>query len=134
MQHDLHVLIKQQRNKLGLTQAQVAAHLGFKSADYICLVEQGLRNMDLDKIPALAEILKMNSSEVCRMALEQQYPIFSQCVLKEKLFRAVPLYNPEVRHAVERLSHLPQELRQMAINVINVLYEKESRPQRVRAA
>jgi transcriptional regulator with XRE-family HTH domain len=126
-QLSLSEFIRRRRNELSLTQAHVALRMGFKSPDYISLLEQGMRNLDLDKVPALAGILQIDAAMLCKMALEDQYPIMAKCLLKST--KSIRLTSPvftEVDAAAEKLHALPREERQMVVNMVNMLAEKQN--------
>ena len=65
--------IRQRRQQLNLTQAEVADELGV-TADCVTLVELGYRRLDLDRIPALAGALNLNRRQLCRQALRERAP------------------------------------------------------------
>ncbi len=66
-------LIRHRREELNLTQAEVATKLGV-TADCITLVELGYRRLDLDRIPALADAVRLNRRQLCRQALRERAP------------------------------------------------------------
>ena len=66
-------LIRHRREQLDLTQQEVAGKIGVTS-DCITLVELGYRRLDLDRIPALANALKLNRRRLCRQALQERAP------------------------------------------------------------
>ena len=66
-------LIRHRRQELNLTQAEVADKLGV-TADCITLAELGYRRLDLDRIPILADALKLNRRQLCRQALQERAP------------------------------------------------------------
>ena len=70
---DFSRLIRHRRQELNLTQAEVADKLGV-TADCITLVELGYRRLDLNRIPALADALKLNRRQLCRQALQERAP------------------------------------------------------------
>lgn len=53
-------ILKQKREKLGLTQREIADHLGYSTAQYISNIERGACEVPKEKIDDLAEILKCN--------------------------------------------------------------------------
>jgi transcriptional regulator with XRE-family HTH domain len=123
--------IRKKRTGLGLTQAKVADRMGFKSPDYMSLVEQGLRNVDLDRIPQLAEILQVDPAELGKMALEHMYPVLSHCLIKGKGLKTSSNVVTDVDVATEKLKLLPRDERQLVVNMINMLHEKQHSGQRV---
>ena len=66
-------LVRHRREELNLTQAEVATKLGV-TADCITLVELGYRRLDLDRIPALADAVRLNRRQLCRQALRERAP------------------------------------------------------------
>jgi transcriptional regulator with XRE-family HTH domain len=69
--------IRQRRLELGRTQREVAAAIGISSADFISLVEQGHRRLELERVPALAQVLELDPALLCRQALEARAPQFA---------------------------------------------------------
>jgi len=76
-------LIRHRREELNLTQAEVATKVGVTS-DAITLVELGYRRLDLDRIPALADALKLNRRQLCRQALQERAPELYQQLFRSK--------------------------------------------------
>jgi len=70
---DLSRRIRRRRRELSLTQQEVATRVGV-TADHITLVEGGYRRLDLDRIPDLADALRLDRTELCREALEERAP------------------------------------------------------------
>jgi transcriptional regulator with XRE-family HTH domain len=56
--------IRRIREAKGLTQAQVAQKLGYRSVPGYCRIETGHRRIRLEHIGPLAEILGVNVSEI----------------------------------------------------------------------
>jgi transcriptional regulator with XRE-family HTH domain len=76
-------LIRRRREELNLTRAEVAEQIGV-TTDAITLVELGYRRLDLDRVPALADALKLNRRHLCRQALQERAP-----QLYRQLFRQI---------------------------------------------
>ena len=76
-------LIRHRREELNLTQQQVAEKMGVTS-DAITLVELGYRRLDLDRIPALADALKLNRRQLCRQALQERAPELFRQLFRER--------------------------------------------------
>ena len=74
----LQRLIRERRKELkksdGLTQTDIARAIGIQSPEFITLLEQGRRNIDLNRIPQLADVLKINRKDLCRLALYEAAP------------------------------------------------------------
>ncbi len=64
-------ILKRRRQELGLLQPDIARAIGLKSADFISLVESGQRSIDLNRIPALARILKLNAKDLVLTAIHE---------------------------------------------------------------
>src|SRR6478609_1198180 len=69
----LSQLLRHRRGVLRLTQAQVAAELSIEP-ESVSLWENDRRRPELDKLPRLAVVLKVNSADLCRLALFQWHP------------------------------------------------------------
>lgn len=68
-------IIRGRRTELDLKQADVARAVGVGSPDYISMLESGNRQLDLDRVPALAKVLKLDPRELTSLALLEQFPI-----------------------------------------------------------
>jgi transcriptional regulator with XRE-family HTH domain len=68
-------IIRARRIALGYTQETVATAVGWTAAEMVSLVESGHRSPNLDRIPALARKLELDSLELCLVALAESYPI-----------------------------------------------------------
>lgn len=75
MTHFAH-FIRQRRQQLGKTQAQVAAACGITQGA-ITLIELGQRQMDLKHLVPLAQVLETNLADLSRLALEVRVPGFA---------------------------------------------------------
>lgn len=121
-------LIRKRRQELGITQNDIAKAVGVTSPDFICLVEKGVRRLDLDRIPTLAELLRVDPAELCALALGEQFPMLAQTLIRSNALRNrfsghIPT---EVNVAAERLGHMTPLSRRLALNMINTLYEQET--------
>src|SRR4051794_40497893 len=67
-------VIRRRRVGLGLTQVDVATGLNIEP-ESVSLWENDRRHMELDKLPRLAIILKVNAADLCRLALFQWHPL-----------------------------------------------------------
>ncbi len=73
MHTKLKKLIRERREALGLTQADLARYLGVQP-EFICLIEGGRRRPDLDRLPRLAEVLDLDAGRLCRLAIYERAP------------------------------------------------------------
>ncbi len=74
---NFRLYIRQRRQELDKTQRQVAQACGV-TPDYIALIEGGLRRLDLERIPLLADALEVSRAQLCRQALAERAPQFYQ--------------------------------------------------------
>jgi transcriptional regulator with XRE-family HTH domain len=116
-------LIRSRRNELSLTQQEVAEKVGVKSGEYISLVESGVRNLDLDRIPRLAEALRVNSAMLARMALAEQYPLLAASLEKPKR-GARPNLSATEESILHKLKELPYQAQQLVANTVDVLHHQ----------
>jgi ribosome-binding protein aMBF1 (putative translation factor) len=79
------VFIREQRERLHMTQRHIANKLGFKSAEAVGMIEAGKRQLDLDKVPVLAVTLECDVVWLCCLAIREQCP-----ALGEVLFDVEP--------------------------------------------
>jgi len=70
--------IRERREQLkeseGLTQTKIANAIGIASPEFITMLEQGRRNLDLNKVSRLADVLKLDRKELCKLALYEAAP------------------------------------------------------------
>lgn len=66
-------LLRQRRAALQLKQAQVATELHVQP-ESVGHWETGRRRMELDKLPRIAGILRLNEADVCRLAQFEWHP------------------------------------------------------------
>ncbi len=71
----LHLVLRQRREELGLRQADIAEVLRI-TAESVTQWERGRRRMELDKLPRIAEILKLSARDICERALAEFHPRF----------------------------------------------------------
>ncbi len=57
----------------GLTQREIADRVGFKHANIITMMKQGLTRVPLDRVPALAQTLGLNQSRFLLVAIEEYH-------------------------------------------------------------
>ena len=68
-------ILRRRRIELRLRQAEIAAELRVEP-ETIGHWESGRRRMELDKIPRLASILRLDARDLCRRALSEWHPRF----------------------------------------------------------
>jgi len=57
----------------GLTQREIADRVGFKHANIITMMKQGLTRVPLDRIPALAQMLGLDQTTFLLVAIEEYH-------------------------------------------------------------
>jgi transcriptional regulator with XRE-family HTH domain len=144
--------IRERREELkdseGLTQTKIASAIGIASPEFITMLEKGRRNLDLNKVPMLADVLKIDRKDLCKLALYEAAPsLYAELfdtlsppgVRKEVLTEngeVIPsstmVLTGEMVYAVQRLVRLPDELRRSVERLIEALDEYVSPPYRGR--
>ena len=78
--------IKDRRKALGMTQQELAEKMGFKTRSHISLIEQGERNIPVNKIKKLAKILDISpeylvgwANDISDKTLDLNNNISKQC-------------------------------------------------------
>jgi transcriptional regulator with XRE-family HTH domain len=124
--------IKSRRYELGITQQEIAKTVGIASADYLSLVESGKRRLELDRIPLLASVLKVNPKELCQMALNESCPAMASVIFGTELVKAPDedLTNKGEKESFHRLMMLDRTQRQPILDTIDVLFESRYRQRR----
>jgi hypothetical protein len=82
-------LIYTKRNQLGMTLNDVGILAGFKSGDYLSLIERGKRAPDLDRVPRLAEALRIEPKLLCEAWILQFHPLAAEALGIESTFEDV---------------------------------------------
>jgi transcriptional regulator with XRE-family HTH domain len=67
--------IKARRLELNLTQSQLVERMGLRSPEFIHMLENNLRKMDLNRIPLLADALQVDRGDLTRIAMREYYPL-----------------------------------------------------------
>lgn len=67
-------LIKENRKKLGLTQKELAAKLGYKYGNFIGMLEKGQAIFPIERWEQFAKILEIPSQEMLKAIIEERYP------------------------------------------------------------
>jgi transcriptional regulator with XRE-family HTH domain len=137
-------VIRFRRKELGLTQAVVAQALDIKSSEFIGMVENGYRSLELNKIPRLAHVLELNRERLCRLALFEHAPQFALSVFGTAVDTFVPANQlsdtsarvemaPEQIEFFGQLYALPTSLRQYILDLTSMFTTLvRERPNRLR--
>lgn len=125
----MHV-IRNRREELGLSRADVARAMGIKSSEFIGMIENGIRNLELNKVPRLADVLKIDPTDLCRLALFESAPLMAMSLfgvkpkdyqprkvdkVKESEFKLTP----EQAAVQMKLFGLPSSIRNTVIQLID---------------
>jgi transcriptional regulator with XRE-family HTH domain len=89
----LHHLLRSRRQALGLTQWQIAQELGV-GPETISLWEKGSRRMELNRVPRLAAVLRLNPKDLCQTALAEWHPAFFAGLFPAPSSRPLPAHTP----------------------------------------
>jgi transcriptional regulator with XRE-family HTH domain len=119
-----------------LTQTDIARAIGIESPEFITMLEQGRRNLDLNKVPRLADVLKLDRKDMCKLALYEAAPSLyaelfgtslpptvTEAVLDEDLDEPPRMIavTSELLYPVELLMKLPEPLRESVERLIGDL-------------
>lgn len=118
-------LLKHRRKELGLLQPDIASAIGVKSADFISLVESGQRSMDLNRIPALARVLRLNAKDLVLTAIREQWPEAAVVLTSSRTNRGLPTLTEEAELA-SKLSRLSAEGRHIILSLTDRMLSLES--------
>ena len=118
-------VLKHRRQELGLLQPDIARAIGVKSADFISLVESGQRSMDLNRIPALARVLKLNAKDLVLLAIHEQWPEAAAVLTAGRTSSGLKTLSEEAELA-GRLSRLSAESRRLIFSLVDHLLSLES--------
>jgi len=118
-------VLKHHRQELGLLQPDIARAIGVKSADFISLVESGQRSMDLNRIPALARVLKLNAKDLVLLAIHEQWPEASAVLKAGRMSAGLKTLSEEAELA-GKLSRLSLESRRLIFSLVDHLLSLES--------
>jgi len=118
-------VLKHRRQELGLLQPDIARAIGVKSADFISLVESGQRSMDLNRIPALARVLKLNAKDLLLLAIHEQWPEAATVLTAGRSSPGLKTLSEEAELA-GKLSRLSLETRRLIFSLVEHLLSLES--------
>jgi transcriptional regulator with XRE-family HTH domain len=121
----LQEVLKHRRQELGLRQPDIARAIGLKSADFISLVESGQRSIDLNRIPALARILKLNAKDLVLMAIHEQWPEAAVVLTSGRTNRGLETLSEDGELA-SKLSRLSAESRHIILSLTDRMLSLES--------
>lgn len=123
-------VLKHRRKELDLLQPDIARAIGVKSADFISLVESGRRSMDLNRIPALARVLKLNAKDLLLLAIYEQWPEAAVVLTAGRNSSAFALSSDEGELA-RKLSRLSLGTRRILNNLTDHLISLQSPSKRI---
>jgi transcriptional regulator with XRE-family HTH domain len=125
--------LRRRRAELGLTQLDVAKAVDYKNAEYIGLLENPEKNsvsrkLNPDKLPRLAEILKVPLKDLAKLYLEEHSPVLAMALFSggAEIRRGAFRLNHEDEFVV-KLKTLPIDTREPIIKMVNSLYEQAHR-------
>lgn len=123
-------VLKHRRQELGLLQPDIAKAIGVKSADFISLVESGQRSMDLNRIPALARVLKLNAKDLVLLAIHEQWPEAAAVLKAGRASPGLKTLSEEAELA-SKLSRLSLDSRRLIFTAVDHLLTVESPSKRL---
>ncbi len=125
--------IRERRKELGRSQADIARAIGIDSPEFISMLELGVRRIDLNRVPALARALELDSSTLCQHALWEAAPemfrtLFGENYAPGRVEPAPPeeprtlKVSPDMADFWERYTSLPEQLRLAIDTIVKSLY------------
>jgi transcriptional regulator with XRE-family HTH domain len=126
----LGAVIRHFRTREGLSQVAVAKEMGHKTPEWLGLIEGGLRSIDLEKIPRLAGILKVDATDLAVLAMFEYYPGVSSLLFptrggltpRDAAGEQVQLLPETLEHA-QRFETLSVEHRQLVDGMARALMQ-----------
>lgn len=110
---NLNEILSERRKELGLTLDEVATFVGVNKATVSRWESGGIDNMRLDKIPKLAEILKLSPALIMGMSQWEPGPIHRdpipyqlEHILKEKLIYKGVVLNEDDKEKIKKALEL----------------------------
>lgn len=98
--------LRQRRTALRLKQAEIAAELRVEP-ETVGHWESGRRRMELDKIPRLAVILRLDGKDLCRRALSEWHPRFHDTLFGADQLQTSPCLEESRQNAGSGRNPLP---------------------------
>lgn len=89
------------------------------------MVESGQRSIDLNRIPALARILKLNAKNLVLMAIREQWPAAAIALASGRASRGLETLSEEGELA-SKLSRLSAESRHIILSLTERMLSLES--------
>ncbi len=76
-------VVKFYRNKRGLSQMSVSKAVGHKTAEWLGMIENNVRALDIEKIPAIAGLLRLDARDLLRIAMFEYYPKVAEALFPD---------------------------------------------------
>lgn len=128
----LSEIMYERRTELGMSASDLARALNIKSSEFIGMVERGRRNLELNRVPMLADALKLDSEALCRLALFEAAPQIAMRLFGRKINDFDPKpdktgkiaskITPEQLEFNNKLYSLPSPLRVTVLHLIDQFF------------
>ena len=115
----------QRRTALGLTQRHVAQGLGLRTDEFIGLMERGLRQPNLERLPELAAVLRTPVFVLFRLAIRDVYPGLALILFRKTAGFRKSNRPPKTYDLMDRLDSLSPNVRRTIVNMIDRLHEEQ---------
>jgi len=144
-------IIRRRRLELGLLQVDVARRLGVRSSEFIGMLEKGGsvpggRNLELNKVPRMADALQLSRKDLTRLALFETAPMAAMTLFGDQ----ISLYEvrnskfkfgtpretnmtPEQIDVVNKIFALPDSIRATVLSTIDQFAKAYTTPKMGRA-
>ena len=119
-------MLRTRREELELTKAELAAKLTL-SASFIDVLETGRRGCNLDDLPRIADLLKLDARAVAKVYLAEKHATFYRAIFSEPPDAVVPLASTPVEDTYWRIDQLPRRERGIVEALVFALYDLSTR-------
>lgn len=108
----------EQRNKIGMTQEELAAKLGYKHKTSINKIELGFSDIPRKKLPAFAEALRCSVNYLVNgeQSIEQ--------MIADAEFDAYVSSDPEIKNMIKKFVALPIDKKQAVKDLVERLFNE----------
>jgi transcriptional regulator with XRE-family HTH domain len=115
------LFIRRRRRELSLTQREVAAALKVSAPEFVGMIEAGIRKPNFERLPALAEVLKVSTLEMIQLAFADVYPSLVGYLTSEQTAQTA-----KANRMGQKLYALAPSIRQPIIKMIDKFYAERS--------
>jgi transcriptional regulator with XRE-family HTH domain len=115
-------MLRTRREELGFTKAELAKKLTL-SASFIDVLETGRRGCNLDELPRIAAVLKLDAGAVAKVYLAERHAEFYRSLFPGAPDAVVPRASMQVEDTYWRMEQLPRRERGIVEALVYALYD-----------